>query len=245
MHARRYDRLVAPLILVGVGLVALVGGWLVLRSYGSRFRVGRLLAATPRISIAEALSLARSGKAHYVRVDGRIDSEEEFEDPDHRPLVLRRTRLEVRDGGRWRSLVDDRRTVPFVVREGLDEIAIDRDAIDTGLVVVPRVSTGSAAEVPEHLPDGIDPDAPVRLRIEQLSSVEHAIVLGVPRPSGEGAVMTSAGGRPLVVTPLEIPEAIRLLGGGRSRPAVAGALLAGGMLITLAGIVWAVGDALL
>lgn len=235
----------APLILVGAGLAALVGAWLVLRSYGPRFRVGRLLAATPRVSIAEAVTLARAGSARYVRIDGRIDSDEEFEDPDHRPLVLRRTRLEVHEGGRWRSLVDDRRTVPFVVREGLDEIAIDRDAIDTGLVVVPRVSAGTAGDVPEHVPDGTDPAAPVRLRIEQLSSVEHATVLGVPRASADGAVMTAMGGRPLVLTPLEVPEAIRLIGGGRAKPALAGGLLVGGTTILLVGLVWALGEMVL
>ena len=34
------------------------------------------------------------GRRAYVRVDGRIDTEDEFEGPDHQPLVLRRVRLE-------------------------------------------------------------------------------------------------------------------------------------------------------
>ena len=243
MHARRYHRRVTPLLLVACGAAALAAAVLVLRSFGPRFRVGRLLAATPRVSVGEALALARSGSSRYVRVDGRVDSEDEFEDADHRPLVLRRTRLEVREGGRWRSLVDDRRTVPFVVREGLDSVAIDRDALDAGLVVVPRESTGTAGEVPEHLPEGTDPSLPVRLRIEQLSSVEHVIVLGVPQVAGDEVVMTAGTGRPLVMTPLAAPEAIRILGGGRRRPALAGALLAAGAALLAVGIGWSLIEA--
>lgn len=234
-----------PLLLVAAGLVALAAGWLLLRTYGPRLRVGRLLSATPHVTVAEAIALARAGEARYVSVSGRIDSDEEFEDPDHRPLVLRRTRLEIRDAGRWQALVDDRRSVPFVVREGLDEIGVDRDALDAGLVVVPRVSTGTAAEVPEHVPDGTDPSLPVRLRIEQLSSVEHATVLGVPTSSGNGTLMTAGRGRPLVLTPLEVGEAVRILAEGRSRPVAVLALFGLGAAAAALGVAWAVIEAIL
>ena len=62
---------VTPLIVIVAGLVAIAGGSLLLRSYGPRMRVGRLLAVTPRVSIAEARAIAASGGPRYVRVDGR------------------------------------------------------------------------------------------------------------------------------------------------------------------------------
>ena len=62
-----------PLLLAAAGVLALVIGSAVLRTFGPRFRVGRLLATTPRVTIAEALELAASGNRRYVRVDGRID----------------------------------------------------------------------------------------------------------------------------------------------------------------------------
>ena len=79
---------VIPLVLIAAGGAAVVLGAAVLRSLGARYRVGRLIASTPRVSVAEARALAAAGTRRYVRVDGRIDAEDEFEDADHRPLVL-------------------------------------------------------------------------------------------------------------------------------------------------------------
>ena len=64
-----------PVLLAALGIVALVGAILVLRTFGPRYRVGRLLATTPRVSVADALALAGAGTARYVRVDGRIDAD--------------------------------------------------------------------------------------------------------------------------------------------------------------------------
>src|SRR6266550_6025451 len=123
-------RPVTPLLLAAAGLVALGLGGVVLRTYGPRYRVGRLLATTPRVTIAEALELAASRRPRYVRVDGRIDADDEFEDTDHRPLVFRRTRLEAQNRRGWRVFEDHRQAVDFEVREGLDAIAIDHEALD-------------------------------------------------------------------------------------------------------------------
>ena len=143
-----------PLLLAAAGVVALIAAGLTLRTFGSRYRVGRLLATTPKVTVGEAVEMARAGKRAYVRVDGRIDSEDDFEGPDHQPLVLRRVRLEVRDGRRWRPFEDHRQVVPFTVNEGLDTIAIDTEALDAGLVVVPRESVGTAADLADRVPPG-------------------------------------------------------------------------------------------
>jgi hypothetical protein len=227
-----------------LGLVALAAGILVLRTYGPRYRVGRLLAATPEVTVAEARAMS-VGKPHYVRIRGRIDAEDEFEDEAHRPLVFRRTRLQLRQRGRWASFEDARQRVDFEVRDGLDSIAIDDATLDIGLIVVPRESVGTAADVPDRVPPGTAPDAPVRLRVEQVSSVEHAIVTGVPGLDGAGRPRLSAGmGRPLVLTTLEPDEAMRILAeGGRARPLLAAACLVGGFVLITVGIVLAVAGA--
>ena len=101
--------------------------------------------------------------------------------------MLRRTRLQVRDGRDWRAIEDRREVVPFSVRDGLDAIAVDADALDAGLVVIPRESVGTAGDAPDRVPAGTGPTTPVRLLVEQVSSVEHAIVLGVPSPRARTA----------------------------------------------------------
>jgi hypothetical protein len=235
---------VNPLVPAVLGVLALAAALAILRSFGPRYRVGRLLATAPAASVAEAVRLAESGEARYVRIDGRIDSEAEFEDADHRPLVLRRTTLQHRTGaGRWTTFESSVEAVPFVIREGLDELGVDADALTHGLVVVPRESVGHAADIGDRAPAGIDPATPVRVTIETVSSVEHAIVLGVPALAPNGGVVIGPGlGRPLVLTTLEPDEAMRVLTGGasgRSRLAVA-CLVAGGVLIGAAALWWLV-----
>jgi len=237
-------RAVSPLVPLAAGLIALVAGVLVLRTYGPRYRVGRLLATTPDATVAQARGMA-AGPPHYVRIQGRIDAEDEFEDEHHRPLVFRRTRLQLQRDGRWESFQDGRERVAFDVREGLDSIAIDDGALDVGLVVVPRESVGTAKDVSDRVPDGTAPDTPVRLRVEQVSSVEHAIVVGMPAldPAG-GPRMTAGMGRPLILTTLEPNEAMRILTEGeRTRPLVAVLCLAGGFLLLTIAVVLAIAGA--
>ena len=232
-----------PFLLVGAGVVALLVGVVVLRSFGSGYRVGRLLAATPMVSVAEARAAAAEG-SRYVAVRGRIDTEAEFEDDAHTPLVLRRARIQLRDGRAWRTVDEHRQAADFQINEGLDSIGVDQAALDEGLVVVPRESVGTAADVPDRVPDGTAPDRPVRLRVDQVSAVEHAIVLGVPVvvPGATPDVHLTAGlGRPLILTTLERDEAMRVLTDGDRRAPLAAALAlgAGFVLVTL-GLAWAV-----
>ena len=232
---------VTPLLVIAAGIVAIAIGTLLLRSYGPRVRVGRLLAVTPVVTLAAARDLASTGIRRYVRIEGRLDADDEFPDEHDRPLVFRRRRVEARLRGGWRVLDEQRQLVPFRLREGLDEAGVEAEALDEGLVTLVRESLGIAAEVADQLTMRLPPETPVRLRIEQLSSVEHASVLGVPVIGADGAVqMTSGTGRPLVVCTLEREEAMRVLAdGARARPIAAAVALASGLALLVAGIGWA------
>ena len=240
---------VAPLILAAAGVLALGIAAAILRGFGARYRVGRLLAVVAPVPVAEAIRLAEAGTTRYVRVDGRVDSDAEFEDADHRPLVLRRTTIDWRppSGRAWTHFDTRLEAVPFVVREGLDEIGVDAGRLGDGLLVTPRESVGEARDVEAMTAAGIDPNAVARLRVELVSSVDHAAVLGVPARSADGRVTIGPGlGRPLIVSTLEHDEAMRVLTGGatgRSRIAVA-CLGAGVLLLGLAAVWWLL-DALL
>jgi hypothetical protein len=260
---------VTPLLIGAAGLVALVAGGMVLRSFGGAYRIGRLLATAPAVTVAEANAIAAEGRTAYVRIAGRIDADDEFEDADHRPLVFRRVRLEARAGRSWRPFEDHRQAVPFTVNEGLDTIAVDVDALDAGLIVVPRESVGTAADMPDRVPDRHPADTPVRARIEQISSVEHAIVVGYPvavdggtmnaadataavseaagdAPGAITARMTAGRGRPLILTVLEPAEAMRILAGGDAgRTRLAAGLLGAGAILIVGALAWAGVTALL
>ena len=68
-----------------------------------------------------------------------------------------------------------------------------------------REREGTAAEIPARMPDGTPAGTPVRLRVEQLSSVDHAIACGVPVRDAERRAM---GIEPL---PQNLGEAIALM----------------------------------
>jgi len=231
---------VASLVLALVGIAFLGLGWLLLRSFGDGLRIGRLLRAAPQVGIDEAVKMAHRGERAYVRLTGRIDAPEPFVDEHRRPLVLRRERIEVREGERWRRLAEASRHVPFVLRDRMAEIAIDAAALDRGLVVIPRESEGRAGEVADHFETPVDPALRVRFRIDQVSAVEHAFAAGVPTIGPGGTAILGPGdGRPLILTTLEIDEAMRVLARGRRQRATltAGLLVAGLACLAVALIV--------
>ena len=234
-----------PQILLAAGLLLIAAAVATLRSYGPRYRVARLLATLQPTPLAEVLEAAAAGVPRYLRVDGRIDSESAFEDAARRPLVFRRTRVQVRSRGGWTTVEDGREEVPFEVGDGLQAIAIDATALGDGLVVIPRESTGTVADLADRAPDGLAPGAAARVLVEQVSAVEQAIVLGVPRRGPDGTPRLSAGlGRPLVLTVLEVPEAMRIIGGeSRLRPVLVAVFGGTGVaLVVLAGM-WAAAGA--
>jgi hypothetical protein len=220
-------------------VACLVAAVVLLRSLGRAWQVGRLIAASPRISIAEASQLAHAGKPAFVSVNGRITSAEVFPDEHDRPLVYRRTRLMVRDErAGWRALSDEREAVAFGLEARDEYIAIDEGELDDGLVVIPRVASGRAAELPAELAASVPAEAAAQLVIDQVSAVEHALAAGVPSLAADGSVRLSAGlGRPLILTTLEPAAAMRVLAAGRRRTvaAVIG-LLAGAAVLLLAAL---------
>lgn len=227
-----------PLLLVLAGVGALVAGWWLMHSLGPRARIGRILAATHVVEVGRAIQLAEAGEPRYVGVGGRIDAEEPWDDESGRPLVFRRSSLARREGTEWVPFEQDRRVVPFEVSGALDRIGVDGDAIDDGLIVVARESEGTAADIPDRVPAGTPPGTPVRFRVEFLSAVDHALVLGVPVKTPGGAMMRPGLGRPLIVTTLEPDEAMRLLAEGRqgTTRAITG-LLGGGLAGIAVGII--------
>jgi hypothetical protein len=239
---------VDSLVLIVAGFVALGAAVGIVRSVAPRERIARLLRVAPSVSVGEAVALARAGRSPYVRVEGRVDSDAEFEDADHRPLVVRQTRIQVERDDRWTDLEVVREVVPFEIREGLDGIAIDTDRLGEGLVVIPRESVGVVGDLGERVPDDVPDELPARIVLELVSSVEHAIALGVPALNAQGRPSLGPGrGRPLVVTTMDPDEAMRQLATTPGvRRLVVGGLVIAAALLLIAGLALLVlpGDAL-
>lgn len=230
------------LLLATSGILLLAVSVLLLRRTGNAWRVGRLLAAAPSLELEEVIAAARAGARLYVRTHGRISSDEEFPDENQRPLVYRRRRLQVADArGRWRTVDEERLAVPFGLESRDAFLAIDVDALGDGLVAVPRETQGRLSELPaDALRDGtaeLPADTPVRLRIEQVSAVEHASAAGLTTLlADDRPALTAGAGRPLILTSLEPDAAMRILASGRRVSLVAAtvALAAGGLSLVLA-----------
>ncbi|CAN5861455.1 hypothetical protein BH24CHL6_BH24CHL6_09000 [soil metagenome] len=229
-----------PIVLATLAVLCLVLAALALRRVGPGYRVARLLASAPHVELAEASELAEGGAARYVRVGGRISSDEEFPDDHDRPLVYRRRRLEVADQrGRWQTVTQDSEAVPFGVELRGRFLALDSAALGVGLVVIPREALGKAQDLGAELAAGHPPEAASRLVIEQVSAVEQATAVGVPVLDAAGRPILSAGlGRPLILTTLAIPDAMRLLAAGRRRLVLAaGGLILGALILAVAALV--------
>jgi hypothetical protein len=232
---------VIALFLAASGVLVLGLGALTMRGFGPGYRIARILRGAPEVTLREVEEAARAGRRVYVRAHGRISSDEEFPDEHDRPLVYRRRRVQLGGPSGWDAIEDEREAVPFGIATRGVQVEVDVDVLDEGLVVLPRESRGTAGEVPEHAPAGAAPDRAMRLLIEQVSAVEHAFVAGVPTLAPDGRPMLTAGnGRPLVVCTLELPEAMRVLGGAnRTRAAAATALLAAGGLLLVGALTFA------
>jgi len=234
---------VIPFALLIAALACAAAAIVLLRSLGIRYRVGRLLAAAPAVEIEEARQIAADRPQAYVRVMGRISSDEEFPDENNRPLVYRRKRIQVDNGrGGWRTVADEREAVPFGLETRSSFIAIDIAAIGDGLVAIPRESLGKFSDLPPDLAADVDgrpaADAPARLLIEQLSAVEHATACGMPVMRDGQPMLTLASGRPLIVATLEQPAAMRLLAAGnRGRVLLAAAGLVLAFVLVVLGVV--------
>ena len=134
-------------------------------SFGSGYRVGRQLAATPGLG-RRALAVGNGGERRTSASDGRSTATR-VRGRGSPAVVLRRTTLQWRPNGGSGPLDHVRildRGRGLSLNEGLDTIAIDGDAVAEGLVVVPRES-GVTRDLGER-PQDVPADAEAKVVIE-------------------------------------------------------------------------------
>jgi hypothetical protein len=220
-------------VLVGIGL-ALV------RASGAHAGMARRLAGAPQLRVGELADLPRQ-PGRPVRLVGRIRCPDPIVTAQDDRLVALHRDVEVRAGGRWRTIERMRETRGFELWDHDGSQPIDPADAAEPLVGIPHVWRGSPDELrdPGHLA------ALARLRAEHgdvgearavtrmVSVVERLLVLAsVSRgPDGGMRVVPPPGG--YVISTLELDDAMRLLAGRRRRWLLAGvAIGAVGALLT-------------
>ncbi|HEX2142143.1 MAG TPA: hypothetical protein VHK28_07735, partial [Candidatus Limnocylindria bacterium] len=156
--------------------------------------------------------------------------------------------VEVRLPGRgWRSIERVRETRGFELWDHDGSLPLDPAAAAEPLVAIPHVWRGTTAELtaPDYrasldrlLPAGSNP-LPARSTTRVVSTVDRLLVLAeLRRENGRLTLAPPPGG--YVISALELPDAMRLLGAPRRRLLLAGAgMVAAGMLLGLVALVLA------
>jgi hypothetical protein len=242
------------LALVGTGLALLgllltAAGLLVARRSGARADIGRRLAGAREMAVGDLLDLEELPR-RPVRVVGRIRCPDPIVTPRDERLVAFHRDVEVRVAdGSWHSIEHVRASRGFELWDHAGSLSIDAGDAAEPLISIPYVWEGDPAELDESYAPAID-----RLRAEggavtaaravtrTINAVDRLLVLArvVRRPDGEVQLAPPSGG--YLIAALDLPDAMRLLGGAGRRTLVIGAALAtlGGGLVLVAVVLLAI-----
>jgi hypothetical protein len=232
-------------IVLGAAFVAAAIGLVLVRTSGAQLAIGRRLAGAREIRVGDVLDLSDL-PSRPLRVAGRIRCHDPIVTPrDDRLVALHRdVEVQLADGS-WRTIERIRETRGFELWDHDGSLPLDAADAAEPLVTIPHVWRGRVEELADeaHLvaverlrSEGSEPVA-ARATTRMVSVVERLLVLArISAGAGENAHPTLAppqGG--YLITTLDLPDAMRLLGGPRRRR-----LLTGSALLALAVVAAAV-----
>ena len=223
--------------LVAVGVVLAAASLLAIRSSGGSPGRGRRLAGPRQVRVGDLLADAPLPD-RVIRVSGRIRCREPLELGEGERLVAFHRDVEVEAGGRWRSVERLRETRSFDLWDHDGSIPIDPARAAEPLVTIPGVWRGEAAELSEPhasaaatLAERHGPATAARAVTRTINVTDRLLVLGRPVRDEGGRVRLEPPEGGYVITNLDLPDAMRLLGGRRPRLAAAGVI---GLVVSIA-----------
>ena len=221
------------IMLLGAALLA-AGGVLFVRMAGGHPLVAVQFARLPQLAAGEA---AKPGSHDRVaRIAGRIRCADPIVTADGERLVAFHRDVEVHTPDGWRGIERVRETRSFELWDHAGALTVDAADAAEPLVVIPRAWRGSAADLDASFGPALarlraerTPPGAARAVTRTVSVVDRVLVSGIPRAKPDGGTRLMPPPRGHIVSSLELPDAMRLLGGPHK-----GRLLAGVVVIGLA-----------
>jgi hypothetical protein len=243
----------APPILLALALVLVAAGALLVRASGSQMTLGRRLAGATGVRVGDLLDRDPL-PARPVRVAGRIRCPDPIVTDDDERLVALHRDVEIRLGdGSWRTIERLRETRGIELWDHDGSLPLDPALAAEPLVAIPHVWRGDVAQLEQEghraavqrlEQEGLRPGA-ARSVTRMLSTVDRLLVLAQPARAPDGGVTLESPPDGFIISALDLPDAMRLLGGPRRRWLLAGSTLVGiGAIAGIAGIGLAIATAL-
>lgn len=224
--------------MVVLGLLMAAGAVLVLRGSGSSPGLARRLAGPMELKVGRLLD-AEALPTRAVRIAGRVRCRDPLVSADGERLVCFHRDVEVRVGGRWRSVERLREARSFDLWDHDGSLPIDPARAAEPLIAIPQVWRGDPGELEEphastaaRLAERHGPATEARAITRSLNVTDRLLVVARPVEGDDGGVSLEPPTGGYLITNLELPDAMRLLG-GRHRRIAAGGIIALGLAIAL------------
>ncbi len=235
------------LLLALLGLVLAAGGMLVMRATGARPGLARRLAGPPQVKVG-SLDEPGAPAGRAVRVRGRIRCREPLNAEGGERLVAFHRDVEVRVGGRWRTIERMRETRSFELWDHDGSLTVDPARAAEPLVTIPSVWRGRASELGDpyasavvRLTERHGPATEARSTTRTINVTDQLLVLARPQRATDVVRLEPPDGG-FVITNLALEDAMRLLGGSNRRGvAVAVVAVAVGLALAAIGMIAAIG----
>lgn len=229
-------------IMVGAGVVLAVGSLVLLRMTAARPGTARRLAGPAEWKVGHLLGTDElPGRA--VRVTGRIRCRDPLDAGEGERLVAFHRDVEVRIGGRWRSIERIRETRSFELWDHDGSLTVDPADAAEPLITIPQVWRGRPDELVEphasavaRLEERLGPATEARSITRSVNVTDRLLLLTAVDRGADGRVRLVPPSGGYLVSTLALDDAMRLLGGRHRR------LAAGGVIgLALATVLLAIG----
>lgn len=240
-----------PVLLLALGVVATVGGALLVRWSGADTRAGRRLAGARLMSLAELQESAAADALPRtpVRVEGRVRCADPIRTPDGERLALLHRDVEVElPNGAWRTIERFRDARQIDLWQRTVSVPLDLGQLAEPLVTIPHLWEGTPDELdPTHRPAlerlaaEQGPARRARATTRRVMLVDEIIVLAVPTRDRDGSLRLDPPAGGYLAATVDLDVAMRLLAGPHRQRMLTGfGLVAIGAVAGLIGAVAAV-----